>query len=406
MSEAASGKSIAVAGAGIGGLTAALALARLGHQVSVFEQAPVLQEIGAGIQMGPNAFKLFEVIGIRGALDKVAVFPERYQINDLRTGEALTHIPYGQSCIKRFGHPYGVVHRHDLHSILVDACRGAGVDIVLQSRVKGFDTAGAGVVVHAEDRTSRRFDALVGADGINSRVRAQMRRGEVDPIAPGLFAARAVLHIDQVPENLRHPQITIWLGADCHLICYPLRAGELFNLAAVFASDADPASPDWSMRKEIDRAFAELTPDIAPLLSLLEEKVYRAATERVPIAQWAEGSVALLGDAAHAMTQNLAQGGCMAIEDAIVLADAIARHPDDIPAAFQLYNGIRAPRATHVQYVARQMGDVLHLRGAERDARNAILRARTPEDNLAFFSWLYKGIDVGESTRARLGGLS
>lgn len=405
MGEAVSGKSIAIAGAGIGGLTAALALARLGHHISVFEQAPVLQEIGAGIQMGPNAFKLFEVIGIRGALDKVAVFPERYQINDLRTGEPLTHIPYGQSCIKHFGYPYGVVHRHDLHSILVDASRRAGVDIILRSRVKGFDPEGASVVVHCEDDASRRFDALVGADGINSRIRAQMRRGEADPIAPGLLAARAVLQIGQVPENLRHPQITIWLGPDCHLICYPLRAGELFNLAAVFASDADPASPDWSMRKEIARAFAELTPEIAPLLSFLEEKVYRAATERVPITTWAEGSVALLGDAAHAMTQNLAQGGCMAIEDAIVLADAMAQHPDNIPAAFQHYSDIRAPRATHVQYVARQIGDVLHLRGAERDARNVILRARTPDDNLVFFSWLYKGIEVGASTRARLSGL-
>lgn len=406
MSGAVSGRSIAIAGAGIGGLTAALALARLGHHVTVFEQAPVLQEIGAGIQMGPNAFKLFEVIGIRGALDKVAVFPERYQINDLRTGEALTHIPYGQTCLKRFGHPYGVVHRHDLHSILVDASRRAGVEITLQSRVKGFDTESAGVVVHCEDGTSRRFDVLIGADGINSRIRAQMRRGEPDPIAPGLLAARAVLHIAQVPENLRHPQITIWLGPGCHLICYPLRAGELFNLAAVFASDADPAGPDWSMRKEIDRAFAELTPEIVPLLSFLEEKVYRAATERVPITQWVEGPVALLGDAAHAMTQNLAQGGCMAIEDAIVLAEAIAQHPDDISTAFQIYNSKRAPRATHVQYVARQMGDILHLRDAERDARNAILRDRSPEDNLAFFSWLYDGIEVGESTRARLRGLS
>ncbi|MCK9916007.1 FAD-dependent oxidoreductase [Microbacteriaceae bacterium K1510] len=404
MSAAVSGRSIAVAGAGIGGMTAALVLARLGYQVSVFEQAPVLQEIGAGIQMGPNAFKLFDMIGIRAALDKVAVFPERYQINDLRSGEALTHIPYGQACIDRFGHPYGVVHRHDLHSILVEASRSAGVEILLQSRVREFDTTGDCVEVRCDNGAARRFDALVGADGINSRIRAQMRNGERDPISPGLFAARAVLRIEQVPEKLRHPQITIWLGADCHVICYPLRAGELFNLAAVFASDSDPASPDWNMRREVERAFAELTPEIAPLLSWLEEKVYRAATERVPITKWAEGSVALLGDAAHAMTQNLAQGGCMAIEDAVILADAMTRHADDIPAAFKLYNSVRAPRATHVQYVARQIGDVLHLRDAEREARNAILRERAPEDNLAFFAWLYEGIEVGESTRVRLRG--
>jgi 2-polyprenyl-6-methoxyphenol hydroxylase-like FAD-dependent oxidoreductase len=395
-------RSIAIAGGGIGGLTAALALARTGNQVTVFEQAPALQEIGAGIQMGPNAFKLFELLGLRSQIDPIAVFPDRYQINDLLTGEQLTHIPYGQTCIDRFGHPYGVVHRHDLHSILADACRAAGVEIVLGFRLLEFEQTSDGVLFRSHDGRSAKTDALLGADGIRSAVRAQMMKDESDPVSQGIFAARAVLRIDEIPEELRHARITIWLGPNCHAICYPLRAGELFNLAAVFESSSDPTSPDWNMQRELDRAFADITPAIKPLLARLEDTIYRAATERVPISKWSDGFVGLLGDAAHAMTQNLAQGGCMAIEDALVLAESLNDNPGDTAAALELYTQRRAPRTVRVQYVARMMGDVLHLKGAEREARNQLLRAREPGDNLEFFAWLYEGVDIHEETAAHL----
>jgi 2-polyprenyl-6-methoxyphenol hydroxylase-like FAD-dependent oxidoreductase len=395
-------RSIAIAGGGIGGLTAALALVRTGHRATVFEQAPVLQEIGAGIQMGPNAFKLFELLGLRSQIDPIAVFPDRYQINDLITGEALTHIPYGQTCIDRFGHPYGVVHRHDLHSILANACKAAGVEIVLGFRLLEFENTQDCVLLRSHDGRTAETDVLLGADGIRSAVRAQMMKNESDPVSQGIFAARAVLRIDEIPEELRHARITIWLGPSCHVICYPLRAGELFNLAAVFESSSDPQSPEWNMQGELDRAFACLTPAIKPLLARLEDTIYRAATERVPISRWSDGCVGLLGDAAHAMTQNLAQGGCMAIEDALVLAEALGDKPDDIAAALQAYSQRRAPRTVRVQYVARMMGDVLHLKGAEREARNQLLRQRRPDDNLEFFAWLYEGIEINQQTTSRL----
>jgi 3-hydroxybenzoate 6-monooxygenase len=395
--------SIAIAGGGIGGLTAALALARLGLRVTVIEQAPALQEIGAGIQMGPNAFKIFGMLGLRERLDKVAVFPDRYQINDALTGENITHIPYGKTAIERFGYPYGVIHRHDLHSALVDACVAAGVEVILQTRVAGYDQSADDVTISSVDGRTFRARALIGADGINSRIRAQMMTGKDDPIAPGLPAARCVLRIDEVPEEVRPARITIWLGEGCHVICYPLRAGELLNFAAVFSSDTDPHGPDWNMRAELQRTFANLAAPVRPLLKRLGDTLYFGATERsTPIVDWTDGLVTLLGDAAHAMTQNLAQGGCMAIEDGVVLADAIAQNPDDIPTAFRLYAERRSPRVTHVQYVARLMGDILHLKGAERNSRNFLLRAREPRDNLEFFAWLYQGIDIAEETLSRL----
>jgi 3-hydroxybenzoate 6-monooxygenase len=393
---------IAVAGGGIGGLTAALCLRRLGYRVTVLEQAAQLREIGAGIQMGPNAFKIFDILGIAERVSRVAVFPDRYQINDALTGEPLTHIPYGQTCIDRFGYPYGLVHRHDLHEILAATCKEAGVDVLLQFKVEDVDDRDQGVHIHAADGRVFRAEALIGADGLRSTVRSKLLGGEADPISPGLVAARAVLPIDAIPAAFRDPRITIWLGPDCHVIYYPLRAGQLFNLAAVFASDADPAAADWNMRRELDRAYAGLTSEVSPLLEYLEPTVYRAGTERIPIRSWSRGGVTLLGDAAHAMTQNLAQGGCMALEDGLVLAEAVLDRPDDLPAAFNDYCTRRSERTVHVQYVARLIGDVLHLKSAERDSRNAVLKARVPQSNLEFFSWLYQGIDLKPATRARL----
>jgi 3-hydroxybenzoate 6-monooxygenase len=393
-----------IAGAGIGGLSAALSLTRVGFRVHVLEQASELKEIGAGIQLGPNVFRMFDVLGIKDTVAKQCVFPDRYQIMDALTGEELTYLPLGNVCLERFGYPYGVTHRHDLHHVLVEAVREAGVQITLDCRVVEFIDDGKSVSVRSEDGRMIRGSALIGADGIGSKIREILKKGTPDPLSPSLMAARAVLEIDTVPDEVRAHRVTIWLGPRCHTIYYPLRRGTILNLACVFEVDHSRDMSGWNMQEELRKAYAGQHPTILELLPLVEDRRYAAGTERTASKEWSRGRVTLLGDAAHAMTQNMAQGGAMAVEDAVVLADKLLETPDNVEAAFTAYQNERYLRTTRVQLCARLYGNVLHMEGAERDLRNTSFRTLEPVRSLEAFAWLYSGLNVSEQGTEALRG--
>lgn len=392
---------VLIVGAGIGGLSAALSLTRAGFPVHVLEQAGELKEIGAGIQLGPNVFRMFDVLGIKEAVAKHSVFPDRYQIMDALTGEALTHIPLGD-CVKRFGFPYGVTHRHDLHQALVDAVREAKVEITLNCRIVEFNDDGKTVAVTSEEGRTIRGSALIGADGLRSKIRETLKKGEPDTLSPGFMAARAVPDINAVPEEARIHRVTIWLGPKCHTIYYPLRSGTILNLACVFEVDHTRDMSDWNMQKELHRTYAGQHPTILKLLPLLEDRRYIATTERIATKEWSRGRVTLLGDAAHAMTQNMAQGGAMAVEDAVVLADKLVNSPHDVAAAFTAYQNARYLRTARVQVCARFYGEVMHMVGAEGDLRNTMFKNLDPRKNLEAFAWLYEGLQVSEKAAKAL----
>lgn len=391
-----------IVGAGIGGLSAALSLARAGFAVHVLEQASELREIGAGIQLGPNVFRMFDMLGIMDAVTRHSVFPDRYQIMDAVTGEALTHIPLGETCRERYGYPYGVTHRHDVHKALVDAVNDAKVRITLNCRIVEYADEGNGVAIRSEDGSVIRGAALIGADGLRSKIRETLKKGEPDPLNPGLMAARAVPDIHLVPEEVRRHRITIWLGPKCHTIYYPLRNGTILNLACVFEVDHSRDLSAWDMHAELRKTYAGQHPVIQSLLPLLEDRRYAAGTERIASKEWSRGRVTLLGDAAHAMTQNMAQGGAMAVEDAVVLADKLINSPNDITSAFASYQNERYLRTARVQVWARLYGQFMHMVGAEGDVRNATFRNLDPRNNLEAFSWLYEGLKVTDKAAKAL----
>jgi salicylate hydroxylase len=218
------------------------------------------------------------------------------------------------------------------------------------------------------------------------------------------MAARAVPDIDAVPAEARIPRITIWLGPKCHTIYYPLRRGTILNLACVFEVDHSRDLSHWNMQKELHQTFAGQHPTILRLLPLLEDRRYAAGTERIAMKEWSRGRVTLLGDAAHAMTQNMAQGGAMAVEDAVVLADKLLNSPHDIAGAFIAYQSDRYLRTARVQVCARLYGEVMHMVGAEGDLRNSMFKELDPCKNLEAFAWLYQGLRLSARATTALGG--
>jgi 2-polyprenyl-6-methoxyphenol hydroxylase-like FAD-dependent oxidoreductase len=384
---------ILIAGGGIGGLTAALALSRHGYRVCLIEQAREFKEIGAGIQLGPNAFKLFDRLGITDEISGTAVFPENLLVMDSITAEEITRIPLGEKFRDRFRYPYALIHRADIHAVLLQACRSSPmITLVTSQKVVRFEDDGDRVVAHTEDGTSFEGAALIGADGLWSTIRAAVV-GDGPPRVSGHIAYRAVLPTEEVPIHLRIPSMTLWAGPRNHLVHYPLRGGELFNLVAVFHSDRyregwdSAGDPD-----ELKKRFQDVVPDVQTMLGKIESWRMWVLCDREPVKNWSQGRVTLLGDAAHPMLQYLAQGACMAIEDAVVLAEELDRAADDHAKAFEAYQDRRYLRTGRVQLTARLYGEFFHAAGASREIRNQFLRERTAEEARESVGWLYDGI--------------
>jgi len=388
--SAANRRPVLIAGGGIGGLAAALALSREGWPTHVFEQAETFKEIGAGIQLGPNAFYTFDALGITDRICELASFPDDIIAMDALSGEELTKLPVGQLFPERFGKPYGLIHRADLHKVLLDACRASGcVDLRAATRVEGYDETAGGVVVRTERGERVEGTALVGADGLWSSLRGAIV-GDGKPRVSGHIAYRAVLRADEVPLGNRLNAMVVWMGPKYHLVHYPLRANELFNLVAVFHSDRYEDGWDtYGDPEELYLRFEGAHPLVLGMLDKIESWRMWVLCDREPVSNWSKGRVTLLGDAAHPMLQYLAQGACMAMEDAVCLANKMRDRGDDPAAAFLDYQRARYLRTSRTQLTARLYGHAYHAAGATRDLRNAFLASRSPQQTMESMAWMY-----------------
>jgi 2-polyprenyl-6-methoxyphenol hydroxylase-like FAD-dependent oxidoreductase len=383
-----------VAGGGIGGLAAAFVLGRAGHQVTVLEQSAAFGEIGAGIQLGPNIFKMFEYLGLTEAVNRVAFFPTGLGMNDVRTGEKVVRVPLGDVARAAYGYPYGVIYRADLHDVFLAACQALPtVTLRTSCKVEAFEQDTRRVRVSLAGGSALEGDALIGADGLWSRVR-QAIVGDGKPRVSGHIAYRAVLKREEVPAHLWSDDVVLWGGEKTHLVHYPLRRGELFNLVAVFHSNKyDEGWNTFGDTAELTERFAHAVPQVRELLGKIETWKMWVLCDREPVARWSDRRVTLLGDAAHPMLQYLAQGAGQAIEDAVVLGQALAFTGGDVTAAFEKYPEARYLRTGRVQLTARFYGDIYHASGVTRELRNRMFQSGQESAGFAGLKWMYDGID-------------
>ena len=383
-----------VAGGGIGGLAAAYVLGRDGHRVTVLEQQAQLGEIGAGIQLGPNIFRMFEYLGLTEAVSEVAYFPPGMGMNDVRTGEEVVHVALGDAVKAVYGYPYGLIYRADLHDVFLAACqRSENVKLRTSSKVESFEQDASGVTVKLVSGEALRGDALVGADGLWSRVREAIV-GDGKPRVSGHIAYRAVLKREDVPKHLWNDEVLLWGGEKTHLVHYPLRRGELFNLVAVFHSNKyDEGWNSFGDTAELNERFTQAVPQVKELLGKIETWKMWVLCDREPVKGWSRGRVTLLGDAAHPMLQYLAQGAGQAIEDSVVLGEALKFTRGNVAEAFVKYQQARYLRTGRVQLTARFYGDIYHASGVTRELRNQMFQGGKESAGFAGLKWMYEGID-------------
>lgn len=383
---------IIIVGGGLGGLTAALALARQGQSVRVLEGAPQFGAIGYGIQFGPNVFHAFERIGVNAAVLEKADTPPAVLMFDALNGKEVTRVPTGASFRKRFGYPYIIIHRIDLHNVLLDACRHNPL-VALQpdTLVTQFEDRGDSVAVRAADGRNFEGAALIGADGIRSPVRAQLLN-DGDPRPNGFMGFRTIVPMATVTADVQRDIVALWGGPGFHMVHYPLRHGTLFNIVAVFRRSVHSERGDVAAyRAELEHTYRNAHPTMKGLLAMLDLGRRQAVGDRDPIRHWHKGRVVLLGDAAHPTLQSLAQGACMAIEDGACLADCIVDANGDYEAAFQRYELARAVRTARVTLESRYIWDVYHADGIAREVYWQMLSERSESDTFQCLAWLYDG---------------
>jgi salicylate hydroxylase len=382
-----------ISGGGIGGLITAYALAKKGYPVRLFEQATEFGEVGAGIQLGPNIFRVLEKVGLKDAILADAHIPPAQEMRNALTGALVTNMPLGHEFIDRFGgQPYAVTHRADIHGTFLKACQGNNlITLETSRRVESYDDTGAGVTITLNNGETVKGRALIAADGMWSKIRERIV-GDGRPRVSGHIAYRAVLKHDEVPKDLWRPDVVLWAGPRTHFVHYPLRRGELYNLVAVFHSDHYEEGWDAEGSKELLwKHFQGQVPEVLRMLELINTWRMWVLCDREPVKNWSQGNVTLLGDAAHPMLQYLAQGACMATEDAIVLADKVAEQPDNLPAAFKAYEQARYLRTARVQIMARVYGEFYHARGVTAELRDIAVGGRTAEQAREGIAWLYGG---------------
>jgi salicylate hydroxylase len=386
---------VLIVGGGIGGLAAALALSRKGYRVQILEQAPEFKEVGAGIQLGPNVFRMFEVLGLTEAVSRFAVFPENLIMLDAISGDEVTRIPLGEGFRRKFTHPYALIYRPDLLAVLLEACRSNDlISLATSQKVVAVDRQPDGISARTDGGCFFDGLALIGADGLWSTIR-QLIVGDGKPQVAGHITYRAVLSTREVPEHLRCWSMTFWAGEKVHLVIYPLRGGELYNLVAVFHSNRYEEGWDsYGDPAELHERFARTCEPVRTLLGKIESWRMWVLCDRPPVKTWSKGRMTLLGDAAHPMLQYLAQGACMAIEDAVCLANRVEAAGGDFAAAFKAYEAARYLRTGRVQIMARVYGEFYHASDVARELRNMMLSARTPEQSFEAMQWLY-GEDDG-----------
>ncbi|MCY1260579.1 3-hydroxybenzoate 6-hydroxylase [compost metagenome] len=386
---------IIVVGGGLGGLSLALALGQKGRRVHILEQAPQISPIGYGIQLGPNVFKAFDRLGISETVKAAADFPLSLVMPDAESGQTLAQVPLkSEKFHRRFDNPYIVIHRADIHNILLEACRRTpGIELTVNATAVQFEDRGRdGVCVTCAD--GRRFDgaALIGADGLNSRIRSHVA-GEAPARAVGYVAHRTIIDMKDVPADLPHQHdVVLWAGPGYHVVHYPLRNRSIFNIVAVF-KDPAPGHGDLRVTHEEDvrHVYAEAHPALKKLLSMMDLERRWVLADRDPIRQWTRGRVALLGDAVHPTLQSLAQGAGMAIEDAVCLADLLHGMDYDYERAFREYPRRRLVRSARIQLGSRELWEFYHAEGIAREVRDAGLKERGEDDYYDCLEWIWKG---------------
>lgn len=380
---------VLVAGGGIGGLAAALAIARQGFRVKVLEQSPEIGEIGAGMQLGPNAFHAFDALGVGEQARRRAVYTDFMVMHDALDEYQVGRIPTGEAFRQRFGNPYAVIHRADAHLSLLEGVQASDrVEFLTSTRVVRIEQDVQGVTVHDQHGNSHRGLALIGADGVKSVVRQQYVGDEAR--VTGHVVYRAVVDKADFPENLQWNAASIWVGPNCHLVHYPLRGGEQYNVVVTFHSrEAEEWGVTEGSKEEVQSYFQGICPKARQLIDLPRSWKRWATADREPIGQWSFGRVTLLGDAAHPTTQYMAQGACMAIEDAVTLGEALRINDNQFEKAFDLYQRSRVARTARIVLSSREMGRIYHASGVERLVRNDLWRGRPPERFYDAMEWLY-----------------
>ncbi len=387
-------QSALIAGGGIGGLAAALAVARAGWDVRLLEKAPAFSEVGAGIQLGPNVVKILHAWGLAAPLADVAAFPERIQVRSAAHGELLGELPLG-GIATRYGAPYATVHRADLHALLLSAVKATDARLHAGRALESFVQTPQAVSVQSAFSPDVEGDVLVGADGLWSAVRQQLL-GDGPPRHTGHLAYRALVRQSQLPESLRSQQVTAWLGPRMHVVQYPVRGGEWLNVVVLVEGDLPEGADPWDHEARASDVAAATSGDCAALREMVAAldgwRVWQL-WDRAPIQgawQHALGRVALLGDAAHPMLPYLAQGAGMAIEDAAELGHvlALARDPAfDVPTVLQRYALNRWQRNARVQALALRNARVFHAQGLVRWGRD--LSMKLLGARLLDMPWLY-----------------
>jgi 3-hydroxybenzoate 6-monooxygenase len=380
---------VLVAGGGIGGLAAALAIARRGFSVKVLEQAPQFGEIGAGVQLGPNAFAAFDALGIGVSARAVAVYADELVMHDALDERLVGRLEVGDSFRKRFGNPYAVIHRADIHRALLNAALASDrIELLTSTCVERVDQNSASVTVVDSSGGSHVGSALIGADGIKSAVRSQYVNDP--PRVSGHVVYRAVVDRQDFPNDLQWNAMSVWAGPDCHLVHYPLRAGDQYNVVVTFHSrNAEQWGVTEGSAEEVQSYFADICPRAKQLIYLPKSWKRWATADRNPIINWTFGRVTLLGDAAHPSLQYLAQGACQTLEDAVTLGEAIRVKDNDLTSGFELYQRSRIARTARVVLSAREFGRILHAKGIERLVRNDLWKGRTPDRYYDALEWIY-----------------
>jgi 2-polyprenyl-6-methoxyphenol hydroxylase-like FAD-dependent oxidoreductase len=378
-----------IVGGGIGGLATALAVAQTGREVHVLERAPEFAELGAGLQLAPNALRVFERLGILAEILKHAFHPRRLVMKDMMTDREITALDLGSRFLDHYRYPYLVMHRGDLLNVEFVACRAnANVTLEANKEVAEMEDLPDGVRVTCSDGSIYECDALVGADGLHSKIRAAVM-GNAAPVCSEYVAYRGTASMEDIPQRPDLDTMTIWVGYEKHFVQYPLRHGEICNQVAVFRSYRyRPDSDEWGNAQELDEHFAEACDYVHRALTLIHRDRRWPMFDRPPNSNWNRYRTTLLGDAAHPMLQYLAQGACQALEDSVCLAEQLAHGGKDVPAAFEAYRQVRFPRTARVQNSARGFGDLIHTRDAAARIQSTMAQRQT-DGEFFYFDWLY-----------------
>ncbi|GGX91891.1 salicylate hydroxylase [Litchfieldella qijiaojingensis] len=391
---------IIIAGGGIGGLAAALGLARQGLPSLVLEKAPELGEIGAGIQIGPNAFHAFDYLGVGDEARAKAVYIDNLLLMDAMEDRQIAAIPLDEKFRERFNNPYAVVHRADLHRVLLDACEANDlVELRTSAEVVDYSQDDDGVTVTLKGDEAIGGRCLICAEGLWSNIRQKVV-GDGAPRVSGHTTYRSVIPTEQMPEELRWNAATLWAGPKCHIVHYPLKGGEVYNLVVTYHNDApEPVAGKPVTKEEVNRGFAHIAERPRQIIEHGKNWKMWVLCDRDPDDHWIDGRVVLLGDAAHPMLQYMAQGACMAMEDAVCLSYHLG-NKQDLFDAFEAYRNDRFARTARVQTYSRLMGEyIYHPDGGKAAMRNATMRAMTPDDFYDRIEWLYGGSGLSNVTQ-------